>query len=225
MFPLLPLLYLTSWSVTPYGYFAHWEWPHLVPLFLYWFRFPSKDKRFSLFMVVMPIELPQIINHRTYENTSLGFHKPWTLPTIDQHLILFHVYFCLKTPYSSLVAQWVKTLPTMQETWIWFLGWEDLLEKEMASHSSILAWEIPQTEKPGRLQSLGSQRVGHNWATSLDWPLPVSLTMITLLILILAVGLVTVSPQDWPPILCLSVGIAYVASCVLLLGCYFFCTA
>ena len=155
MFPLLPLLYLTSWSVTPYGYFAHWEWPHLVPLFLYWFRFPSKDKRFSLFMVVMPIELPQIINHRTYENTSLGFHKPWTLPTIDQHLILFHVYFCLKTPYSSLVAQWVKTLPTMQETWIWFLGWEDLLEKEMASHSSILAWEIPWTEEPGGLWSIG----------------------------------------------------------------------
>ena len=147
MFPLLPLLYLTSWSVTPYGYFAHWEWPHLVPLFLYWFRFPSKDKRFSLFMVVMPIELPQIINHRTYENTSLGFHKPWTLPTIDQHLILFHVYFCLKTPYSSLVAQWVKTLPTMQETWIWFLGWEDLLEKEMATHSHILAWRIPWTEE------------------------------------------------------------------------------
>ena len=142
MFPLLPLLYLTSWSVTPYGYFAHWEWPHLVPLFLYWFRFPSKDKRFSLFMVVMPIELPQIINHRTYEKTSLGFHKPWTLPTIDQHLILFHVYFCLKTPYSSLVAQWVKTLPTMQETWIWFLGWEDLLEKGKATHSVFLLGEF-----------------------------------------------------------------------------------
>ena len=58
-----------------------------------------------------------------------------------------------------------------------------------------------------------------------DWPLPVSLTVTALLILILAIGLVTVSPQDWPPILCLSVGIAYVASCVLLLGCYFLCTA
>ena len=54
-----------------------------------------------------------------------------------------------------------------------------------------------------------------------NWPLPVSLTMITLLILILAVGLVTVSPQDWPPILHLSVGIAYIVSCVLFLGCYF----
>ena len=58
-----------------------------------------------------------------------------------------------------------------------------------------------------------------------DWPLPVSLTIIGLLILILAIGLVTVSPQDWPPILRLSVGIACVASCVLLLGCYFLGTA
>ena len=54
-----------------------------------------------------------------------------------------------------------------------------------------------------------------------DWPLPVSLTIIGLLILILAIGLVTVSPQDWSPILYLFVGIAYVVSCVLLLGCYF----
>ena len=58
-----------------------------------------------------------------------------------------------------------------------------------------------------------------------DWPLPVSLIIIALLILMLAIGLVTVSPQDWPPILRLSVGIACVASCVLLLGCYFLRTA
>ena len=54
----------------------------------------------------------------------------------------------------------------------WFvplsLGWEDLLEKEMATHSSILAWKIPWTEEPGRLRSMGSQRVGHNWVTSLS---------------------------------------------------------
>ena len=63
---------------------------------------------------------------------------------------------------SSLVAQMVKRLPTMQETWVQSLGWEDLLEKEMAPHSSILAWKIPWTEEPGRLQSMGSQRVGHD---------------------------------------------------------------
>ena len=54
-----------------------------------------------------------------------------------------------------------------------------------------------------------------------NWPLPVSLTITALLILVLARGLVTVSPQDWPPILHLSIGIAYIVSCVLLLGCYF----
>ena len=60
----------------------------------------------------------------------------------------------------------VKRLPTMQETRVQFLGQEDLLEKEMATHSSILAWRIPWMEKPGRLQSMESQRVGHDWATS-----------------------------------------------------------
>ena len=68
---------------------------------------------------------------------------------------------------SSMVAQMAKHLPTMRETWVQSLGWEDLLEKEMATHSSILAWKIPWTEEPGRLQSMGSQRVGYDWATSL----------------------------------------------------------
>ena len=56
----------------------------------------------------------------------------------------------------------VKRLPTMWETWVQSLGREDLLEKEMATHSSTLAWKIPWTEEPGRLQSMGSQRVGHD---------------------------------------------------------------
>ena len=59
------------------------------------------------------------------------------------------------------MAQKVKHLPTMQETWVRSLGREDPLEKEMATHSSTLAWKIPQMEEPGRLQSVGSQRVGH----------------------------------------------------------------
>ena len=57
----------------------------------------------------------------------------------------------------------------MHETWVQSLSWEDPLEKEMATHSSILAWKIPWTKEPGRLQSLGSQRVGHDWATSLHF--------------------------------------------------------
>ena len=60
------------------------------------------------------------------------------------------------------MAQTVKRLPTMQETLVQSLGWEDLLEKEMEIHSSILAWKIPWTEESGRLQSMGSQRVGHD---------------------------------------------------------------
>ena len=60
------------------------------------------------------------------------------------------------------MAQTVKRLPAMWETWVQSLGQEDLLEKEMATHSSILAWKIPWMEEPGRLQFMGSQRVRHN---------------------------------------------------------------
>jgi len=66
-----------------------------------------------------------------------------------------------------MVAQTVKRLPAMQETWIQSLDWEDPLEKEMAPHSSTLAWKVPWMEEPGRLQSMGLRRVGHNRATSL----------------------------------------------------------
>ena len=65
------------------------------------------------------------------------------------------------------MAQMVKRLPTMWETQVQSRSWEDLLEKEMATHSSTLAWRIPWTEEPGRLQSTGSQRLGHDTATSL----------------------------------------------------------
>ena len=67
---------------------------------------------------------------------------------------------------ASLVAQRLKHLPAMQGTWVRSMGREDSLEKEMATHSSILAWEIPWMEEPGGLHSMGSQRVGHNYATS-----------------------------------------------------------
>ena len=64
--------------------------------------------------------------------------------------------------WSSLVARSVKNLPAVQETWVQSLGWEDPLEKEMATHSSILAWKFSWTEEPGGLQSVGSQKGGHN---------------------------------------------------------------
>ena len=68
----------------------------------------------------------------------------------------------IKICLTSLVAQTVKCLSTMQETWVQSLGREDLLEKEMATHSSILAWKIPWMVEPGRLQPMGSQRVGQD---------------------------------------------------------------
>ena len=73
------------------------------------------------------------------------------------------------TIYWVYLAQMVKYLPTMWETRVRSLGWEDLLETEMTTHSSTLAWKIQRTEEPGGLQSMGSQRVGHDWATSLTF--------------------------------------------------------
>ena len=68
----------------------------------------------------------------------------------------------LLTSGTSLVAQMVKHLTTMRGTQVQSLGWEDPLEKEMATHSNTIAWKIPWTEEPGGLQSMGSQRVGHD---------------------------------------------------------------
>ena len=74
-----------------------------------------------------------------------------------------YVYVCVYyINGASLLVQTVKNLPAVQETWVQSLGWEDPLEKEMATHSRILAWKIPWTEEPGGLQSMGSQRVKHD---------------------------------------------------------------
>ena len=67
--------------------------------------------------------------------------------------------------WLSVVAQMVRNLPAMQETWVWFLGWKNHLEKRTATHSSILAWRMPWKEEPGGLQFMVSQRVRHNWMT------------------------------------------------------------
>ena len=74
-----------------------------------------------------------------------------------------HPYFPI---WASLVAQTIKDLPAMKETWVEVLGGENPLEKGMATHSSIFAWRIPWTKEPGGLQSMGSQRVRHEWATN-----------------------------------------------------------
>ena len=69
--------------------------------------------------------------------------------------------------WASLVAQWIKNLPEMQETWVQFLGQEDSMENGMATHSSILAWRIPWTEEPGGLYSMQLQRVRQDWTTNM----------------------------------------------------------
>ena len=76
---------------------------------------------------------------------------------------LLPIYLILYPQLASLVAQLVKNLLAMQEIWVRFLGQEDPLEKEMTTHSSILAWIIPWTEEPGRLQSRGSQELDTTW--------------------------------------------------------------
>ena len=86
------------------------------------------------------------------------------------HSLLILVIF--KYFRVSQVAQKVKNLPAIQETWVWSLDWKDPLEKGMAIHSSILAWKIPLTEVPGRLQSMGLQRVGHNWVANVHTHTP-----------------------------------------------------
>ena len=82
---------------------------------------------------------------------------------------LSHPYLTFGKTMSSLVAQVVKHLLTMGETWIWSLGQEDPLEKKMAIHSRTLAGKIPWTEEPGRLQAMQLRRVRHDWATSLSF--------------------------------------------------------
>ena len=93
------------------------------------------------------------------------FFSTWAIREAQTHVYI--ITFILKG--ASLGAQTVKRLPTMQETRIQYLGWEVPLEKEMATHFSILAWKIPWMEESRRLQSMESQRVGHNWATSLHF--------------------------------------------------------
>ena len=80
-------------------------------------------------------------------------------------LLLLILWYCLRDVLASLVDQMVKILPAVQEIWVQSLGWEDPLEKGMTTPSAILAWRIPWTEEPGRLQSMGSKRAGHNWTT------------------------------------------------------------
>ena len=128
-----------------------------------------------------PLELTGLISlqskglSRIFSNTTVQKHQffraqasfwsnshicTWLLENLEKASLL---------KFLHLVAQMIKCLPAMRETRVRFLGQEDPLEKEMAIHSSTLAWKIPWTEDPNRLQSMGSQRVGPDWAMSLHF--------------------------------------------------------
>ena len=98
----------------------------------------------------------------------IGYTVVWLFMQLSIYLcnhvsVYLPTYLCMYLCILFVaLAQRVKRLPATQETWVRSLGQEDPLEKEMTTHSSILAWRIPWTEKPGRLQSMGSQRVGHD---------------------------------------------------------------
>ena len=88
------------------------------------------------------------------------------LPSISSQLNTWTLSSSFLAPWASLVAQRVTNLPAVQETGVWSLGWEDPLEEGMATYSSILVWRIPWAEEPGGLQSMGLQRVRHEWVTN-----------------------------------------------------------
>ena len=108
-----------------------------------------------------------ILQARILEWVAFPFSSNLPNPGIEPRSLPLWADYLPAEPQENLRAQIVKRLPAMWKTWVRSLGLEDSLEKEMASHSSTLAWKIQLMEEPGRLQSMGSQRVVHNWATSL----------------------------------------------------------
>ena len=100
-------------------------------------------------------------------SSTIAWKIPWTEePGRLQSTGSQRIGYDWATSLTYRIAQLVKNLPAIQESLVQFLDWEDPLEKEMEIHSSTIAWKIPWTEEPGRLQSMGSRRVGHNWLHS-----------------------------------------------------------
>ena len=108
-----------------------------------------------------------------YRKEEINTSPPWCWPS--QEIFSCTFYITSSPPRASLVAQMVKRLSAVEETQVRSLGQEDTLEKEMAAHSSTLAWNTPWTEEPGRLLSMGCRGVGHDWAMSLSLSSPPTL--------------------------------------------------
>ena len=152
---------------------------------------PTPLLTWPLYAWVFPSSPPQIL--KIYFCRRTCFNLFWGIFTALQSTLVNWMYWSLSDPipqdfhtmflefdegeydiarlwfysisHSSLVAQRVKNPPAKQDTWVRSLGWEDPLERGMATHSSILPWRVPWTEEPVRLQSIGLQRVRHDWAT------------------------------------------------------------
>ena len=118
----------------------------------------------ALFIVMLP--KAHLTSHSRMSGSRWVITPSWLSELWRSFLYRSSVY-----SEASLVAQRLKRLPARRETRVRSLGQEDPLEKEMATYSSILAWRIPWKKEPGRLQSMGSQRVGHDWVTSLSFSL------------------------------------------------------
>ena len=109
------------------------------------------------------IKLPEMVLEAVPPSSTLLFSR-YRVRTASHSYIC--IYICICIIWVSLAAQLVKSLLAMQETQVWYPGWEDALEKGMATRSSIPAWRTPWTEEPGGLESMGSQRVGHDYMTN-----------------------------------------------------------
>ena len=127
---------------------GHWELD--TTDFTFTFHFHALEKEMATHSSVLAWRIP-------------GMAEPGRLPSMGSHRVGHDWSDLAAAAVCSLVTQMAKNLPAMQETQVQSLGQEDPLEKGMATHSSILAWRIPWTEEPGRLQSMGSLRVGHDW--------------------------------------------------------------
>ena len=122
-----------------------------APYYLWTMRVKCNVMRVKM-VGFIPYHMSQTIDSHPSVPTGIGSRTLHRFQNL--HILMF-----------VMVTQMVKNLPALQETWVRSLGWEDPLEEGMATHSSTLAWRIPWTEEPGRLQSIGLQRVGCNWAT------------------------------------------------------------
>ena len=130
-----------SWCVSPWVY-PLWDSLCLLDLIKDYFLF----------------HVGEVFNYNLFKNFLIHFLFLFFCDPYNSNVDAFDMV----PEVSSLVAQRLKRLPAMQKTWVPSLGWEDPLEKEMATHFSILAWPIPWMEEPGGVQSTGSQRVGHD---------------------------------------------------------------